>query len=88
MQNTREPTLFWSGNSLPIEALTAIVFALGVAITFLFLPIEQAETALVGDITKVGVYETIITVILCILIFLPLGFFSNYLSFSYYYLEK
>ncbi|MCD6284003.1 metal ABC transporter permease [bacterium] len=54
---------------LPMEALTAIVFSLGVAIAFLFLPIEQAKTALIGDITKVGVYETIITVTLCSLIF-------------------
>ena len=54
---------------LPMEALTAIVFSLGVAIAFLFLPIEQAKTALIGDITKVGVYETITTVTLCSLIF-------------------
>jgi ABC-type Mn2+/Zn2+ transport system permease subunit len=39
---------------LPAEALTALVFASGVAITFLFLPIEQAESALVGDISSVG----------------------------------
>jgi len=32
---------------LPTEALTAIVFASGVAIGFLFLPIEQAEIALI-----------------------------------------
>jgi ABC-type Mn2+/Zn2+ transport system permease subunit len=37
---------------LPMEALTALVFASGVAIAFLLLPIEQAETALVGDISK------------------------------------
>jgi zinc transport system permease protein len=54
---------------LPMEALTAVVFASGVAITFLFLPIEQAETALVGDITKVGLSETVITAILCFLVF-------------------
>ena len=35
---------------LPMEALTALVFAAGVAIAFLLLPIDQAETALVGDI--------------------------------------
>jgi ABC-type Mn2+/Zn2+ transport system permease subunit len=39
---------------LPAEALTALVFASGVAITFLFLPMEQAESALVGDISSVG----------------------------------
>ncbi|HVN36784.1 MAG TPA: metal ABC transporter permease [Myxococcota bacterium] len=37
---------------LPIEALTALVFASGVAIAFVLLPIEQAEAALVGDISR------------------------------------
>ncbi|RLC35346.1 MAG: metal ABC transporter permease [Candidatus Nealsonbacteria bacterium] len=61
--------LFEMRTKLPIEALTAIVFASGVAIAFLFLPIEQAETALVGDITKVGLNEVVITVLLCLLVF-------------------
>ena len=47
---------------LPMEALTAIVFASGVAIAFLFLPMEQAETALVGDISKVDVRGTVLSV--------------------------
>jgi ABC-type Mn2+/Zn2+ transport system permease subunit len=54
--------LFEIKTKLPIEALTAIVFASGVAITFLFLPIEQAETALVGDISRITFWETIISV--------------------------
>jgi len=53
---------------LPMEALTAIVFASGVAISFLFLPIEEAETALVGDITSVGWHAVLINIILCLLI--------------------
>lgn len=61
--------LFEIKTKLPMEALTAIVFASGVAIAFLFLPIEQAETALVGDITKVSLKETTVTVILCLLVF-------------------
>ena len=61
--------LFEMRTKLPMEALTAVVFASGVAIAFLFLPIEQAETALVGDITKVSLNELIITAILCLLIF-------------------
>jgi len=44
---------------LPMEALTAIVFAAGVATAFLFLPIDEAEVALVGNISRVGFYETI-----------------------------
>lgn len=43
---------------LPMEALTAVVFSSGVAVAFLFLPIEQAETALVGDISNAGVRDT------------------------------
>ncbi len=39
---------------LPMEALTAVVFASGVAVAFLFLPIDQAEAALIGDIAKTG----------------------------------
>jgi ABC-type Mn2+/Zn2+ transport system permease subunit len=62
--------LFEIRTKLPMEALTAIVFASGVAIAFLFLPIEQAETALVGDISKVGFLDTLITCILCLFIFL------------------
>jgi zinc transport system permease protein len=54
--------LFEIRTKLPIEALTAIVFASGVAITFLFLPIEQAETALVGDISRITFWETVISV--------------------------
>lgn len=55
---------------LPMEALTAIVFASGVAITFLFLPIEQAERALVGDISRVAVAEAVISVLVAVLLFL------------------
>jgi len=61
--------LFEMRTKLPMEALTAIVFASGVAIAFLFLPIEQAETALVGDITKISLKEAVITAILCLSIF-------------------
>jgi zinc transport system permease protein len=49
---------------LAMEALTAIVFATGVAAAFLFLPIDKAEAALVGDISKVGIYETLASVVL------------------------
>jgi zinc transport system permease protein len=49
---------------LQMEALTAIVFATGVGIDFLFLPIDKAEAALIGDISRVGIYETLAAVIL------------------------
>jgi zinc transport system permease protein len=54
--------LFELKTKLPMEALTAVVFASAVAVAFLFLPVEQAETALVGDISKVGSWETVISV--------------------------
>lgn len=57
---------------LPMEALTAIVFASGVAFTFLFLPLEQAETALVGDISRITLFETIASVIMALILFLVL----------------
>jgi ABC-type Mn2+/Zn2+ transport system permease subunit len=55
---------------LPMEALTALVFASGVAIAFLFLPVEQAETALVGDITKANPGETAVSVVAALFLFL------------------
>jgi ABC-type Mn2+/Zn2+ transport system permease subunit len=62
--------LFEMRTKLPMEALTAVVFASGVAITFLFLPIEQAEAALVGDISRVGFAEATISVVLAFFLFL------------------
>jgi ABC-type Mn2+/Zn2+ transport system permease subunit len=47
---------------LPMEALTAIVFASGVALAFLFLPLDQAETALIGDISRPGPGATALSV--------------------------
>lgn len=47
---------------LPMEALTALVFATGVAIAFLFLPMQQAETALVGDISRTGLWDAALSV--------------------------
>lgn len=61
--------LFEIRTKLPMEVLTAIVFASGVAIAFLFLPIKQAEAALVGDISKISFSEVLVTIILCSLIF-------------------
>ena len=56
-----------------MEALTAIVFASGVAIAFLFLPINEAEAALIGDISKVNAYETISAIILCTIVFFAIN---------------
>jgi len=62
--------LFEIRTKLPMEALTAVVFASGVAIAFLFLPIGQAEAALVGDISKVNLLESAISVVLTVFLFL------------------
>ena len=62
--------LFEIRTKLPMEALTAVIFASGVAIAFLFLPIGQAEAALVGDISKVNRWESAISVVLTVFLFL------------------
>jgi len=56
--------LFEIRTKLPMEALTAIVFSSGVAIAFIFLPVAQAETALIGDISKVSFLDMLFSVLL------------------------
>jgi ABC-type Mn2+/Zn2+ transport system permease subunit len=58
---------------LPMEALTALVFASGVAIAFLFLPIDQAEAALVGDISKTGGRDTALSVVAALALMLAVN---------------
>ena len=55
---------------LPMEALTALVFATGVSVAFLVLPIQQAETALVGDIARTSIADALVTVVLCAILML------------------
>ncbi len=55
---------------LPLENLSAIIFALGVGIGLLFLPIDKAEEALVGSIISITPGETFFVIILSIIIFL------------------
>jgi len=69
-------TLIWvfeRRTKLPPEALTAVVFATGVAVAFFFLPIEQAETALVGDILSIQFNDAVSSIILCVLTFFIVG---------------
>ncbi len=61
--------LFEIRTKLPMEALTAVVFALGVAVAFLILPSEKTVTALIGDISQVELYGAIISIILAITVF-------------------
>lgn len=57
----------------PMEALTGLVFASGVALGFLILPFSnehQLEQALIGDITKIGFGDALLTITLTTVIFL------------------
>ncbi len=54
---------------LPLENLTAIIFAIGVGSALLFLPIDKAEEALIGNITAITSLETVVVIILSILVF-------------------
>lgn len=56
-------------SKLPLEALTAVVFAAMVALGFLILPLEQAEAALIGDITQVNFFDALLAVVLAGTIF-------------------
>ena len=60
--------LFEIRSKLPMESLTAIVFASGVAITFLFLPEEKTVPALIGDISQISLLAAAIIVVLCTII--------------------
>jgi len=62
--------LFEMRTKLPMEALTAIVFATGVATAFLFLPVDEAEAALVGNIMNVSYKEAIASITLSSMVFL------------------
>ena len=61
--------LFSLRTKLPLEALTAIVFASGVAIGFLFLPMSDAKEALIGDIWQVTLFDAVLAVILSTVLF-------------------
>lgn len=61
--------LFKTKTELYMEALIGIVFAVSLAFGFLILSHEQLEEALIGDITKVGGWETLISIVLVLAIF-------------------
>lgn len=54
---------------LPLENLTAVIFAVGVGSALLFLPIDKAESALIGSITAITLPETLIVIILSLVVF-------------------
>jgi ABC-type Mn2+/Zn2+ transport system permease subunit len=55
---------------LPLESLTAVVFASSVAAAFLFLPEEHTYPALIGDISQISPLIVIISVISSLIVFL------------------
>ena len=61
--------LFELRTNLPLEALTAIVFSASLSVAFLFLPEEETTEALIGDISKITLADTVITVIVSLIIF-------------------
>ncbi|HEC92467.1 MAG TPA: metal ABC transporter permease, partial [Candidatus Atribacteria bacterium] len=64
--------LFEIRTKLPMEALTGIVFTASVAIAFLFLPESKVSTALIGDISQINFWDTLVSIVLCIITFLVL----------------
>ena len=55
---------------IPTEALTAIIFAVGVSTALLFLPIDKAESALTGDIANISLNSALMTVALSLFVFI------------------
>lgn len=64
-------TLIWvfkTESELPMEAITAVVFASSVSIAFLFLPEQEAVPALIGDASRITLVPTVVTVGLSLVI--------------------
>jgi ABC-type Mn2+/Zn2+ transport system permease subunit len=62
--------VFEKKTKLPLETLTAIVFSFSVAVSFLFLPEDQAVQALIGDISQLNWTTTSASLIFSFIIFL------------------
>jgi zinc transport system permease protein len=60
---------FEQKTKLPTETIIAILFTVSLAITFLFLSEHEIEEALVGDISKIGKMESLITVLISFFVF-------------------
>ncbi|MFA5034099.1 MAG: metal ABC transporter permease [bacterium] len=62
--------IFEKRTKLPLETLTAIVFSTSVAVAFLFLPHEEVEVALIGDISQLSLKTTLGSIFLSTLSFI------------------
>jgi zinc transport system permease protein len=54
---------------LHLEALTAVVFSASLATAFLFLPKEEINIALLGDVSQISPFTVLVTVIISLLLF-------------------
>ena len=63
--------------SLHLEALTAVVFSASLATAFLFLPKEETDIALLGDVSHISTPPVLITVLLSLLLY---GFIKSIYS--------
>ena len=61
--------LLWLRTKLSLEALTGVVFAAGVALGFLILPLSKAKEALIGDVTTINLTDTLLSLLLGLIIF-------------------
>jgi hypothetical protein len=52
-----------------MENLSAVIFAIGVGTSLLFLPIGEAQAALVGSIMKINSWEVWMVAILTTIVF-------------------
>ncbi|MFW6282850.1 MAG: metal ABC transporter permease [Minisyncoccales bacterium] len=64
---------------IPTEALTGVIFSAGVALGLLFLPMEHAEQALIGDVANIARLDMILSIIFSILVFIIV--YKIYLKF-------
>jgi ABC-type Mn2+/Zn2+ transport system permease subunit len=60
---------FEQKTKLPMENLSAVIFAIGVGTSLLFLPIGEAQAALVGSIMQIKIWEVWMVVIFTTLVF-------------------
>ncbi len=70
---------------LPLENLSAIIFAFGVGTALLFLPMNKAEEALVGNISRITLLETMVSVFLSFLVFIILQKIYNQIMLTNIY---
>jgi len=54
---------------LHLEALTAVVFSASLATAFLFLPKEDIDIALLGDVSQITTFTVLVTVVISIALF-------------------